>query len=148
MNTVRNIREAAVSFEAKKVSMRQNKDGTFITLAIHPSEVPADVNAAVIGTRYQVALVEINDQDEPVMGKKSEEGKTALAISQTLCRNKKFQKWMSNQFPTDPSEEGAAEALREYCGIESRSELKDNEPARKRLFELRDQFEEWVQGGW
>jgi len=127
--------------------LRQTKDGTYLTICLHPSEIPQDVVADLIGTRYVVAMVKVNDQGEPEPGEKTRDGHSALAISQMLPRNARFQKWAANKFGCDPSQEGIEEALREACGISSRRELQTNENARKALFRVRDEFEEWIARG-
>ena len=135
-------RDAAIHFEAVKVSTRQNKDGTYITLAIHPSEVPVDLIAAPVGLRYVVAMVQTNDHGEPVKGADAEAGDRAVQSAAMLCRNPKFQQWMAKQgLAFDVSELGCADALRVACNIQSRSELKDNRHARKLLDDLKERYE-------
>ena len=52
------IREMAMAFEAKKISMRQDGKGIYITLSIHPSDVPVDLLSQPVGSRYQMAMVD------------------------------------------------------------------------------------------
>ena len=136
------IRDAAMSFEGKKISMRQDGKGTYITISIHPGEVPMDLLAQPVGCRYQIAMVMLDDHDRPVKGKDQDDGDKAVQSCAMLCRNPKFQQWMDRMgFAMVPTEEACAEGVRMFCGIESRSELKTNHAARKLFKELRDNFE-------
>lgn len=60
-------REAALSVEAKKHALRQQQDGCWImTLRVHQNDMPEAIMKAAMGTRYQVAMVEIGDDELPV----------------------------------------------------------------------------------
>lgn len=131
-----------LKFEAIKTSMRQDGKGTYMTLTIHPDEVPVDLLAARPGSRYMVGMLPVDDHDRPVKGKDLEEGERAVQSAGMLCRNIKFQKWMVQQgYALGLSEQECSEALKEYCQIESRAELKDNREARRVFIELRDRFD-------
>jgi hypothetical protein len=135
-------KEAAISFEAVKVSMRQDGKGSYITLSIHPNEVPLDLLAARVGSRFGCALVHIDENEEPVKGRDAEEGDKAMASAGMLCRNLRFQQWIHREgLALDISEDGAIAALREHCGITSRTELKTNREARKVFLDLAQQFQ-------
>lgn len=136
-------RSAALHFEAVKVSMRQSKDGVYVVLSIHPNDVPVDLMMASAGTRYVVALVETNDQGEPVKGRDQEDGERAVASAGMLCRNPLFQKWMMERgYCFQMSEEEARSALLDYCQIASRADLKSNREARRLFNSLREKFED------
>ena len=136
------IRDAAMSFEGKKISMRQDGKGTYITLSIHPGEVPMDLLAQPVGCRYQIAMVLLDDHDQPTKGRDMEEGDRAVQSAAMLCRNPKFQQWMARvQLAIFASEEACSDGVRAFCNIESRSELKTNRDARERFFGLRERFE-------
>ncbi len=126
---------AALAFEARKVSLRQTKDGVFLSVVIHPSEVPPDIFTSLVGTRYQVVFVEIGDNEEPVVPPEKAEANKAVSVAGALCRNSRFQAWIGAH-----SEEGAAVAMRRSLGIDSRTELASNVAARKRLSDLNDRF--------
>ena len=135
-------KEAAISFEAVKVSMRQDGKGSYITLSIHPSEVPLDLLAARVGSRFGCALVHIDENEEPVKGRDAEEGDKAMASAGMLCRNLRFQQWIHREgLALDISEDSAIAALRGHCGITSRTELKTNREARKIFLDLAQQFQ-------
>lgn len=58
-------RENAVHCEAKKYAFRQNRDGVVLSFVLHPNDLPASIATAAIGTRYVLALVELNDDETP-----------------------------------------------------------------------------------
>lgn len=51
--------------EARKISYRQTKEGVVISFVLHPNEIPDSVATAALGTRYLLALVELNDDETP-----------------------------------------------------------------------------------
>jgi hypothetical protein len=131
-----------LKFEAIKTSMRQDGKGTYMTLTIHPDEVPVDLLAARPGTRYMVGMLPVDDHDRPVKGKDMEDGERAVQSAGMLCRNIKFQKWMmDNGYAFNTSEQECTEGLKAFCEVESRAELKDNRQARERFKELKERFE-------
>jgi len=135
------IKEQAVTFEAVKVSMQQNKDGHILRLAVHPNDTPEDVLRFPVGTRFQVALVAINDEGQPVAGPVTEDGLKAIRLAATLCANEDFQKWMVREGLANMAVNSAVtDGLREYLGIGSRSELKANTEAREKLYNLVAEF--------
>lgn len=136
------IRDIAINFEAVKVSMNQDKNGLMLKLAIHPSDAPQDLVVAPVGTRYMIAAVMLNDQDEPTMGVKKREADTVISIAGALCRNNRFQDWLeATGLALESSEKAAVDAVRDFCGIKSRSEFSTNESARTKFMALREQFE-------
>jgi hypothetical protein len=59
------IRQNALSFEAVKVSMNQDKNGIILRLNVHPNDCPKELHTDWVGTRYMVAMVKLNDEDMP-----------------------------------------------------------------------------------
>ena len=129
------IREMAMSFEAVQSYMRKDVKGVNITLVIHPDDVPEDLFRQPTGSRYQVAMVLINDQEEPVMPKIKGEGKKAVAQAGLLCREIEFWDYLGVK-----SEIEAVKELRGRLEIESRSELAEDKDARAKFKELLDDF--------
>lgn len=131
-----------LKFEAIKTSMRQDGKGTYMTLTIHPDEVPVDLLAARPGTRYMVGMLPVDDHDQPVKGRDMEEGERAVQSAGMLCRNIKFQMWMlHNGYALGASEYECSEGLKGHCKIDSRAELKDNREARAAFKKLKEAFE-------
>ena len=131
-----------MSFEGKKISMRQDGKGTYITLSIHPGEVPMDLLAQPVGCRYQIAMVMLDDHDQPTKGRDMEEGDRAVQSAAMLCRNPKFQQWMVRVgLAVLASEEACSDGVRAFCKVESRAEFKSNHEARANFIALRERFE-------
>lgn len=135
-------KEPWMKFEAIKTSMRQDGKGTYLTLTIHPDEVPIDLLSSRPGTRFMVGMVQVDDHDQTVKGRDMDEGDRAVQSAGMLCRNLKFQKWMvHNGLSFGISEFECVAGLKAHCGVTSRSEFKDNRDARKAFIELRESFE-------
>ncbi len=56
-------RQSAAHCEARKIAYRQSKEGVVISFVLHPNEIPDSVATAALGTRFLLALVELNDDD-------------------------------------------------------------------------------------
>lgn len=137
------IRDAAINFEAVKVSLKQDKSGIILTLAIHPNEVPPSLFTDWVGSRYIAALVKLDDEDKPIEPPDAAEGRKAVQVAGALCREPKFQKWLVAQgMVFDASEEAAAGAICDVLGIDSRAELKTNVEARTAFLDIVKQFKE------
>lgn len=135
------VRDNSITFEAVKIAMTQDKNGHVLRLAIHPNDSPEDVLRHPVGTRYMVALVEIDEHGQDVPPKSVMEGEKAVKIAGAMCSNSEFQEWLVLLgYADDIGEEFAAAAVREWCGISSRAELKTNRIARERFNDLVSQF--------
>tara|TARA_R100000353_G_scaffold74420_1_gene56748 strand:+ start:96 stop:503 length:408 start_codon:yes stop_codon:yes gene_type:complete len=129
------VRDMAMTFEAIQSYMRKDVKGINLTLVIHPDDLPEDLFRQPTGSRYQVAMVLMNDQEQPVMPTMKAEGKKAVAQAGLLCREKSF--WA---FLGVFTEEDAVRELKERINIQSRSELADNKIAREDFRELVNEF--------
>ena len=143
-----NIRDAAMNFEAVKVSMSQDRNGIILRLNVHPNDCPPELHTDWVGTRYVVAMVRLNDQDEPEMREEHQYIERMIASAGLLCRNAEFGKYMNDVGYIDEHdpvklEEAATVGLRKHCGIESRSELRNDPEARKKFEQLREDFKSW-----
>lgn len=142
------IRDVAINFEAIKIAMTQDKNGLVLKLSIHPSDAPQDLVVAPVGSRYMIAAVMLNDQDQPVKGEKKREADTVISIAGALCRNPRFQDWIeATGYADESSEKAAIQAVRDFCGVKSRSEFSTNENARGKFMILRDEFEKAYKRG-
>jgi len=131
----------ADNFEAIKVSIRQNKDGYVLTLAIHPDDVPEEILRDFVGSRYAVAMIRIGDDEMPFERPKQNSYVQTAAI---LSKDPLFQKWLDasgNTFAAN--EEDAARVICEFCEIQSRAELANNTEAQHRLIDLKKEFDSW-----
>ena len=133
--------EAAIHFEAVKISLKQDKSGFILTTAIHPNDVPESLLRDWVGSRYMVAMVKMDDEGKPIEPPDVKAGREAVAKAAQLGKSPRFREWLihrGNAF--DDTEDAAAEAIREHCGIASRSDLRTNAAARAAFNSLLDQF--------
>jgi len=143
-----NIRDAAIGFEAVKVSMSQDKNGIMLRLNVHPNDCPQELHTDWVGTRYMVGMVRLNDQDEPEPREEHQNVERLIASAGLLCRNAEFIKYLQEAGlveDTDPFriEAASVAAIRKHCGIKSRSDFRDNPDARSKFESLREEFKQW-----
>ena len=101
-----------------------------------------DLLAQPVGCRYQIAMVLMDDHDQPVKGRDMEEGDRAVQSAAMLCRNPKFQQWMVRVgLAVFASEEACTDGVRVFCKVESRAEFKTNHEARANFIALRERFD-------
>lgn len=132
-------REAALSFEAVKIGMTQNKDGIILRLAVHPQECPPKLHTDFVGQRYGVALVALADDETPKHLPELEEIKKLKASAGALPRDTDFQAFLGAE-----SEDAATDILRTKLGIQSRTEFDNNADARVAFVKLREEFQSWL----
>jgi hypothetical protein len=126
------------------MALKQNKDGYVLTMSVHPDEVPDALLRDFVGARYQVVMVRLGDNEEPI-DRRVFDGDKAVRLAGVLCREKEFWSFLVEQGEVfDPSEDEVTEWLRDYLGIKSRSELKVNEDARSRLSLLNKEYLKWT----
>lgn len=130
-------------FEAVKVALKQDKTGYVLTMCIHPDEVPDEILRDFVGARYQVVMVRLNQSEQP-MDRNRDLPLNPVQMAGVLCRDLDFIEWL---FTIDkievPSEEYATKYLRSALGVTSRTELKSNPEAVKRLLHLNEEFLAW-----
>jgi hypothetical protein len=130
----------ALSFEARKVALKQDRTGFILTLAMHPDEVPEEILRDFVGARYAVAIQRIADDESAVPY--NNRVKTAGMI----CRDLDFQQFLvASNWTNEEGEDAAAEAVCAFCKIESRSELNGNRDAQAKFDELLKIYGEWKQ---
>ena len=153
------VSEAAIHFEAVKTSMSQSKAGTILRIAIHPNDVPPSLHTDWGGSRYMVAMVKLDDEDQPEISDDQRQAKALVASAGMLCRNDDFRKFLDSQdllafSPDHWNVDGdgdkwsdleflTAKCLRSYLHIESRSELATNSEAREKYKKLQEDFTLW-----
>ena len=131
------VKELALKFEAVKVSMSQDKNGTNLRLCIHPDDVPQELHQPWVGSRYMVAMVKLTDEDEPELSEDQIRKQRLFKSAIMVCKEESFWSYLShtNPFSLDGqinSENGCAKHLRDRLGISSRSDLKkDNDALNK-----------------
>jgi len=133
-----------LQFEAIKVALKQDKTGYVLTLSMHPDDIPEDLLRDFVGSRYQVVMVRLNSNEEPLDRDKEYEGDKAIRLAGLLCRDSDFWNYLNdaNQI-FNANENEATDWLRNYLGVKSRSELKTNATARTLLAKAHRDFNSW-----
>lgn len=134
----------ALNFEAIKVALKQDKNGYVLTLSLHPDEIPEVLLRDWVGARYMVAMVRLNQDEQPMDRQEEFSGDRAVNRAAILCRNPEFWSFLQQDGSIfEESESEAAEWLRGHLGIRSRAELKTNMNARIELEKLEMRFSKW-----
>lgn len=135
-----------LQFESVKVAFKQDKTGYVLTLCIHPDDVPVDLFRDFVGARYQVVMVRLDGHEKAMDRQDQFESDQSVKLAGMLCRNEQFWAFLHDDGQIfEPSESEATDWLREYLGLQSRSELKTNHEARDRLESLNREFLAWKQ---
>ena len=77
-------RKTASHCEVKKHALRQTQDGVVVAFVLHPNDVPAALQLAPLGTRYMLALVEIDEDETPIKRTEVPDKNTTPAPVRTL----------------------------------------------------------------
>ena len=135
-----------LQFEGVKVALKQDKTGYVLTLSMHPDEIPEDLLRDFVGARYQVVMVRIDGNEEPMDRQAEFEADRAIRIAGLLCREKNFWEFLADDAQIfEATEKEATEWLRHYLNVQSRSELKTNYEARQLLDKIHKEYNEWNQ---
>ena len=133
-----------LNFEALKVSLRQNTDGYFLTLNIHPDDIPEDLLRDFVGAHYQVVMVRVNGDNAPMDRQQEYTGDRAVRIAGVLCRDPEFWTYLVEHSEIlEEDEDQASEWLRAEIGVKSRAELKTNPEARTKLETIFVGYQQW-----
>lgn len=133
-----------INFEAIKLGLKQSKDGFVLTLAVHPDEIPDELMRDFVGSRYQVVMVRLGDDDQPLSREGEFPGDHAVKMAGMLCRSPEFWVWLNKlEYLMEKNEAACTEWLISYLGIESRKELKTNKEARDLFNQLKRSFDAW-----
>ncbi len=140
------IRDAAISVEAKLAGHSKRMDGGLnLRFQVHPNDISPELRDAEIGTRYLIALVQLNDQEEPVAPRKTKPEHRLATRAAILCKDPLFQMFLRNvwSMPDCIDEESTANALRVMWGIESRRELVPGSQAAEQFDHLLTHWIAW-----
>lgn len=131
------------SFEAVKVALKQDRTGYILTLNIHPDDLDERILRDFVGSRYMVVMARIDENQQPL---NRGEFVDPVKLAGILCKSKEFQLFLQDMGELfDITEKDAAEWLRQQLKITSRSELKGNEEATRRLLQINEEFKQWKQ---
>lgn len=133
-----------IQFEAVKISMNNTNHGLIFKMAVHPDDAPEKLIEDFNGSRYQVVMVKINDEEQPEDEFVQREIDRLKSSCGALCRNPKFQEWILRDSFTELSEENAVCVLRQRLGITSRAEFSTNPQARLQFIQMREDFQAWL----
>ena len=130
-------------FEAKKISMKQTKDGYVLNLAIHPDEVPNEVIRDFVGARYMVVMVRMDDEEKP-LNREEYAGSQLVKLAGMLCRDKDFWDFLQEEGQLyERSEKECIEWMQNYLVVGSRAEIKTNLASQRALKDIYTEFKEW-----
>jgi hypothetical protein len=133
-------------FEAKKVALKQTKDGIVMSLAIHPDELPEELMRDFVGARYMVVMVRLGDDEKPI-NREEYAGAQLVKLAGMLCRDKEFWRYLNEEgLLFNMSESDCIDFLQSYLCINSRSDIKTNFEAQNALKNLYAQYKEWQHG--
>lgn len=133
-----------LQFEALKMALKQTKDGHVLTLSVHPDETPVELLRDYVGARYQVVMVRLGDNEEPLDREDAFGGEQAIRLAGILCRDPQFWEFLYDDLQIiEKNEKEASNWLRDAIGVISRSELKTNQDARENLMKVKKEFEAW-----
>jgi hypothetical protein len=142
-----------IALEVKKDGLRQRQSGDWVlSLVIASAGMDQRVTAAAMGKRYRCELVEIKDDEIPkgkqpakTNGAKLEWRDLGPAQQAALrCRDPVFWAFLEEEKAFRVrSEEEAADSVRKWCGVASRSEIGSDADARKTWFALDHHFQAW-----
>ena len=133
------------AFEAVKVAMKQDKSGYILTLCIHPDEVPEEILRDFVGARYQVVVVRLTEDEQPMI-RDQELGKDSVRTAGMLCRDQEFWRFLKEAGQVfDEDEESAIEWLKHELGVISRSDIPKSQIAVNKLTGIKQEFILWKQ---
>jgi len=137
--------DLTTQFEAVKIAMTQDKNGHILKLAINPADTPEEMLRDPVGQRYQCVFVRLDEDDQPILAKTQAEGLQAIRLAATLCHNTVFQTWLNEKgWASELTFQSADAGLKEWLGIASKKDFKTNGVARRKMMEIRGDFQEWV----
>jgi hypothetical protein len=133
-----------LQFEAVKVALKQDKTGYVLTLCLHPDEIPEELLRDFVGARYQVVMVRLDSNEQPMDRHDEFAAARAIKMAGALCKDEMFYQFLSHSgYVFLEEEQEVVEWLRNYLKISSRSELKTDHEARVRLEKLNAEYGQW-----
>jgi hypothetical protein len=128
-----------LQFECVKVALKQDRTGYVLTLNVHPDEIPDELMRDFVGSRYQVVMVRINDDETPVTYPDKR-----VRMAGMLERNLNFWRWLREENSLDiTSAQDCVDALYNILMITSRAELNHDQDAQGRFDDMMKDYEYW-----
>lgn len=135
-----------IQFEGLKVALKQDANGYMLTVKIHPDEIPEALLRDFVGARYQIVMVRLDDNDQPMQRPQRTQVRNHTLSNKAaiLCKDTNFQKFLvESGLAWDVSERAAASFIKETCSVESRSQLDSNDEAAETFKQIAKEFDEW-----
>lgn len=133
-------------FEVVKVALKQDRTGYILTLNIHPDDIDDSILRDFVGARYQCVLVRLNGNDQPMNKEIEYAGDRIVQAAGVTCKDPEFWQYLFDDLRImEQSEKYATDWLRDYLGIQSRTELRTNTVARDQFNLLHKEFLQWKQ---
>jgi hypothetical protein len=150
----------AETFECMKISFRQDiKDGHVFCFAVAPEDVPEHLLKARLMTRFACSLVEIGDDERPVLkeGPKDRQKRkmnASVMRAGIACKEILFHRFLQRNYSAEwtasksegEGEPQAAAAMRKILDIESRKDLAISADALLGFDRLLAEYGIWKQG--
>ena len=131
-------------FEARKIALKQTKEGHVLSLAIHPDEIPDEILRDFVGARYMVVMVRLADAEVPMVRAEEYAGSKLVKQAGMLCRDRQFWDYLHDQgLIFERKEDVAVDWLCNYLNVASRTELKTNERAQYLFEQLNEEYKKW-----
>jgi hypothetical protein len=152
MNEAETAASNALSFEVKKDGLQQRQSGDWqLRFTVSAIDMDQRLAAAPMGTRFACVLVELNDDESPVDHKAVDRDKWRdlgpTRQAGMRCKEPLFWAFLMEElhFGNISNEQRAAQAVRNHCGVSSRSELAEpgNHHPRTRWHDLDHAFQAW-----
>lgn len=162
MNEAATARANSIQIECKKDALKQMQSGEWsITLKANADDMQAAtvLMQAPMGTRYMAVLVEINDDETPVIQQpepKEPPKKTNYAQQAgIMCNQAGFWRFLEgaydlncfeDDFEADIKTGFAASFTRRHCSVESRADLDTDLVAGEAFRLLKIDYDNWASG--
>lgn len=137
----------AIPLEVKKDGLQQRQNGDWVLrLVVQAADMDLRLMNAAMGTRYQVAMVEVGDDELPKeKGKLDWRDVQPAAQAGIRCADIRFRDFLAVEHgAVVQNAEDAADVIRGFCNIKSRSELSTNHKARVLWHQLDNQYRQWA----
>lgn len=146
MNIAEFARQSAIPLEVKKDGLQQRQNGDWVLrLVVQAADMDPRITNAAMGSRFQAALVEIDDDETPKKKPMDWRDVQPAAQAGIRCADENFRKYLLSEHGWDVTDaDGAAEAIRKMCNIKSRSELSTNHKARAFWHTIDSSYREWA----
>ena len=131
-------------FEARKIALKQTKDGHVLNLAIHPDEIPEEILRDFVGARYMVVMVRLADTEVPMVRAEEYAGAKLVKRAGILCRDREFWDFLQEQgYIFERKEDIAVDWLCSYLNVKSRADIRTNEKAQYLFEQINEEYRKW-----